>query len=44
MKFTLITKQGTVMSFFIKATAECFQQAYGGVIITNEILTQTVAV
>jgi hypothetical protein len=44
MKFTLITANGKVLTFFIKATAECFQQAYGGVIITNEILSQTTTV
>lgn len=40
MKFTLITGNGKVFTFFIKAVAETFQLAYGGVIITNEILTK----
>lgn len=44
MKFTLITAKGKVLTFFIKATAECFQQAYGGVIVTNEIFDQTTTV
>ena len=41
MKYTLITKQGKVFTFFIKAVAEQFQQAYGGNIITAEILKET---
>jgi len=46
MNFTLITSNGKVLTFFIKAVAETYQQAYGGVIVTNTILTnstQTVA-
>ena len=40
MKFTLVTGKGKVFTFFIKAVAETFQQAYGGTIITDEILTK----
>lgn len=42
MKFTLVTSNGKVFTFFIKAVAETFQQAYGGTIITNEILTKEI--
>ena len=42
MKYTLITQKGKVLTFFIKSVAETYQQAYGGVIVTNEILNQTV--
>lgn len=38
MKFTLITAKGKVYTFFIKAVAETYQQAYGGNLFTNEIL------
>jgi hypothetical protein len=38
MKYTLITSNGKVLTFFIKAVAETFQQAYGGKIITAGIL------
>lgn len=38
MNFTLITSKGKVYTFFIKAVAETYQQAYGGVIVTSEIL------
>lgn len=41
MKYVLITKSGRVMCFFIKATAECFQQAYGGVIV-GEVVEELV--
>lgn len=42
MKFTLITSKGKVYTFFIKAVAETYQQAYGGTVITASILTEKV--
>ena len=44
MKFTVITKQGTVYTFFVRAVAETYVQAYGGQLITAEILVDKVAV
>jgi hypothetical protein len=44
MKFTLITATGKVMTFFIKSVAETYQQAYGGVIVTNEVFAETVTI
>jgi len=41
MKYTLITGNGKVFTFFLKAVAVTFQQAYGGVIVTNEVLVDT---
>lgn len=38
MQYTLVTGKGKVYTFFIKAVAETFQQAYGGTLFTNEIL------
>ncbi len=38
MQYTLITGKGKVYTFFIRAVAEQFQQAYGGVVITQQIL------
>ena len=38
MKYTLITSNGKVLTFFLKIVAEQFQQAYGGVVITQEVL------
>ena len=42
MKFTLIAGNGKVFTFFIRALAEQFQQAYGGKIITGSILTEEI--
>ena len=41
MNFTLITSNGKVLTFFIEAVAETYQQAYGGVIVTETILTNS---
>jgi hypothetical protein len=38
MNYTLITKQGKVYTFYIQALAEQFQQAYGGVVFTQQVL------
>lgn len=38
MKYTLITSNGKVLTFFIKTVAEQFQQAYGGVVFTQQVL------
>jgi hypothetical protein len=38
MKYTLITKTGKVYTFYVQALAETYQQAYGGKIVTDEIL------
>jgi hypothetical protein len=43
MEYTLITKTGLVMQFYIKALAETYQQAYGGVIVTDTILVDATA-
>jgi hypothetical protein len=42
MKYTLITPVGRVYTFYILATAECYQQAYGGTLINNEVVTEIV--
>ncbi len=38
MDYTLITSTGKVMTFYIRACAECYQKIYGGVVITSSIL------
>ena len=38
MKYTLITRNGKVLTFFLKAVAEQFQTAYGGVVFTQQVL------
>lgn len=46
MEYTLITAQGKIMQFYVKAVAEMYQAINGGVVITQQILkeeaTQTV--
>jgi hypothetical protein len=45
MKYTLITKNGKVMQFYVKQVAELYQQIHGGALLTDKILdSQVVAV
>lgn len=44
MKYTLITPKGRIVTFYGMGAAVIFQQAYGGVIITNEVLAEAVSV
>ena len=41
MNYKLITATGKLYTFFVQAVAETYQQAYGGVIVTDEILVDT---
>lgn len=43
MKYTLITSNGKVLTFFLQVVALQFQQAYGGVVITQQILETQVS-
>jgi hypothetical protein len=43
MKYTLITSKGKVYTFYVKAVAETYQQAYGGTIVTKAVLVDKVA-
>jgi hypothetical protein len=38
MPYTLITKQGNIMQFYVKSTAELYQTLKGGTLVTNDIL------
>lgn len=38
MQYTLITKNGKIMQFYIKDVAELYQQINGGVVLTQQIL------
>ena len=38
MQYTLITPKGKVYTFFLKAVADTYAQAYGGVVFTQQIL------
>lgn len=44
MQYTVITKQGTIYTFYIRAVAETYVRAYGGILMTNDILVDKVAV
>jgi hypothetical protein len=35
MKYTLLTKRGTIMLFYVKEMALLYQRLKGGVVITN---------
>lgn len=41
MKYILITKNGTVMQFYIKSVAELYQSFNGGVIIQDDLFEST---
>jgi hypothetical protein len=43
MRYTLITKTGQVYTFFVLSLAETYQQAYGGELITADILVDNPA-
>jgi hypothetical protein len=43
MKYTLITRNGKVLTFYLKAVAETYQKAYGGQLITGDILVDAQA-
>lgn len=43
MTYTLITAKGRVYQFYLRATAEVWQQAYGGQLFSNEILVDKTA-
>ena len=38
MEYTLITKSGKVMRFYVKAVAEMYLVINGGVLCTNEVI------
>jgi len=38
MKYTLITRNGRVMLFYILEAAECYRMIHGGVVFSQQIL------
>ena len=38
MQYTLVTSSGKVYTFFLESAAKLYQQAYGGVVFTQQIL------
>jgi hypothetical protein len=43
MKYTLITASGKLYTFYVKALAETYLSAYGGQLITDDILVDNPA-
>ena len=43
MEYTLITKTGKVMTFYVKSVADLYQTLNGGVVITQQILVDELA-
>ena len=43
MKYTVISANGTVYTFFLRAVAETYLQAFGGVLITGAVLEAVTA-
>lgn len=40
MKYTLITKTGKVMQFYVESVANTYKGLYGGVVFTQQILEE----
>jgi hypothetical protein len=38
VKYTLLTKKGIIMQFYIESVALLYQSLYGGVIMTDAVL------
>ena len=42
MKYTLLTANGSIQQFYIKEVADLYQRIYGGVVFSQQILTEMV--
>jgi hypothetical protein len=38
MKYTLLTKRGIIMQFYVESVALLYQSLYGGVIMTDAVV------
>jgi hypothetical protein len=38
MSYTLITRNGSIMQFYVKSVAELYQSLNGGVVFTQQVL------
>jgi hypothetical protein len=38
MRFTLITKNGNIMQFYVESIANLYRNLYGGVVFTQNVL------
>jgi len=41
MSYTLITRKGRVLTFFLRTVAEQYQQIYGGVVFDQQVLVDS---
>lgn len=44
MKYTLITKTGKVMQFYIESVANTYKNLYGGVVFTQQVLNEPLTI
>ena len=43
MQYTLITKTGKIMQFYVKSVADLYQSINGGVVFTQQVLVDNTA-
>lgn len=41
MNYTLITANGSIKQFYVESVANLYQQLYGGVVFTQQILDES---
>jgi hypothetical protein len=41
MEYTLITKTGKVMQFYVESVANTYKNLYGGVVFTQQVLNDS---
>ena len=41
MEYTLITKTGKVMQFYVESVANTYKNLYGGVVFTQQVLNES---
>ena len=44
MEYTLITRNGRIMQFYVKGVAELYQRLNGGVVFTQQVLDEGLTV
>ena len=44
MEYTLITKEGKVMQFYLESVANTFKNLYGGVVFSQQILKENLTI
>jgi hypothetical protein len=44
MRYTLITKDGKVMQFYVESVANTYKGLYGGVVFTQQILKENLTI